>query len=93
MKRQYRFINSAAAAADLPSEPFPRQALVELLGEDRVLVENHRGIAEYGNEKIGVKTKYGEVSISGINLELICMTRCQLVIKGRINSIELHRKG
>lgn len=93
MKRQNGLMDRAASAADLPSEPLPKQTLVELLGDGRVLIENHRGIAEYGNAKIGVKTKYGELSVFGANLELICMTRCQLVIKGQIRSIELRRKG
>ena len=81
-----------AARADLPGEGIPGQCLVELLGENRVLVEGHRGVREYSPEKIGVTVSFGLLCISGCALELIHMSSDQLVIRGRIDAITVHRR-
>lgn len=77
---------------DLPGECFPGQVLVEIAGDSRVLIEQHRGVREYSREKIGVKVCYGLVQVCGSGLELRCMTREQLVISGRIDSVTLKRR-
>lgn len=77
---------------DLPGESLPGQVLVEITGENRVLIENHRGVREYSRERIGVKVKYGLVQVCGSCLELRCMTKDQLVISGRIDGVLLKRR-
>ena len=67
--------------------------IMEVAGDNRVLIENHLGILSYGNERINVKVKYGFISICGCNLEMTQMTKEHLVILGKINSISLHRRG
>lgn len=78
---------------DLPGEQLPGEVLVEILGKNRVLIEHHRGVREYGPERIGVTVKYGLVQISGSGLRLRCMTDDQLVITGCIEAVELLGKG
>ena len=68
------------------------QTIVEILGDRRILIENHRGVVTYSKEKILVKVKYGTVSVCGRNLELTSMTKDQLVIFGNIQCISLHRR-
>lgn len=77
---------------DLPGESLPGQVLVEITGENRVLIENHRGVREYSRERIGVKVKYGLVQVCGSCLELRCMTKDQLVISGCIDGVLLKRR-
>ncbi len=43
----------------------PGQPVVELVGDRRVLIENHIGVTEYGTERICVKVKYGQLSVCG----------------------------
>ena len=78
-------------AADLPDAPMPGQPLVEIYGQDRVLIENHQGVTQYGKEVICIKVKFGQVCISGCQLELARMTKGQLVITGRIDGVGLFR--
>lgn len=66
--------------------------LVELAGENRVLIENHLGISAYSNEKIQVKVSFGELSIQGCGLQLMEICREQLVIRGEIWSVQLIRR-
>ena len=77
---------------DLPGESIPGQVLVEIAGDNRVLIENHRGVREYSRERIGVNVQYGLLLVCGSCLELRCMTREFLVICGRIDGITLKRR-
>mgnify|MGYP002456976651 CR=1 FL=1 len=76
-----------------PAGPRRGQPIVEIAGDRRVLIENHFGVKEYSREKIGVKVKYGLVCVCGCNLELIRMTKEQLIISGRIDAVTLIRRG
>ena len=78
---------------DLPGESIPGQVLVEILGDSRVLIEHHRGVREYSRERIGVNVKYGILQVQGCGLELSRMTREQLIISGRIDCVQLLRRG
>jgi len=93
MKNGQHFLERIADGADLPGEPIPGGSLVEIAGDTRVLIENHYGITQYSRERICVKVKFGLVSICGCNLELIRMTREQLIISGRIEQVGLVRRG
>lgn len=73
-------------------ESVPGQPIVEIAGDRRVLIENHLGVAAYGQEKILTKVKFGTVCICGCNLEIVHMTKDQLVIYGNIDFIKLQRR-
>ena len=77
---------------DLPGEILPRIPLVEILGEHRVLIENHNGVAGYSNNEICVKVRFGVIKISGQDLALARMTGEQLVVSGCIDGVNLCRR-
>lgn len=78
-------------AADLPDEAIPGRPLVEIIDDSRVLIENHKGVTEYGVNLIRVKVKFGSICICGNHLELSRMTKGQLIITGNVDSIQLCR--
>lgn len=69
----------------------PGQPILELAGDRRVLIENHFGVREYSRERITVKVRYGCVSVCGCGLQLMRMTKEQLVICGRIDGVTVLR--
>lgn len=73
-------------------EPVPGLPLIEITGQGRVLIENHRGVCCYGREEIRVRVSYGQISVCGCRLELARMSKQTVVITGRIDSISLHRE-
>ena len=75
------------------NDGLPGVPIVELAEDHRVLIENHSGVVEYGTERISVKVKYGLLCISGLDMELAKMTKDQLVIVGKIESVTIQRKG
>lgn len=87
------WMDRLTAEMDMAEESLPKHPLVEICGERRVLIENHRGVKAYGGEEICVAVSYGVISVQGCNLELARMTREQLVICGRIDGVKLIRRG
>lgn len=91
MKKGQSFWQNLADSADLTGETLPGQWVVELLGDHRVLVENHRGVREYSRETIGIGLASGLLQVMGEDLELVQMTKEQLVIGGTVHQITLVR--
>lgn len=77
---------------DLPGETLPGQVLVEIAGENRVLVEHHMGIREYTRQRIGIQVRFGLIQVMGDCLTLCSMTKEQLIITGRIDGVLLKRR-
>lgn len=92
MKRQGSWLERLMDSADLQGEGVPGQTVAELLGDRRVLIENHGGVTEYGRERIRVRVKYGELWVCGSGLEMMKMTGSQLVITGNVDSICIKRR-
>jgi len=91
MERDKRLLERFTEATDLQDAPIPGVPLIELAGDRRVLMENHCGVTEYGMERVCVKVKFGQVCICGKDLTLAKMTKSQLIVCGRIQSVELYR--
>lgn len=89
MKRQFRLMEQVG----MVEEPIFSLPLIELWGNERVLIERHGGVIEYGTEMITVRLKCGSVSINGTGLKLCRMCAQQLVITGDIHSITLNKEG
>lgn len=87
------FFEHILEQTEISPESVPGQPIIEIAGEHRFLVENHQGVAAYGSEKILINVKFGVVCVCGCHLELIHMTKEQLVICGRIDSVVLQRRG
>ena len=90
MGRGRIFLERLAVEAQRNTEIMPGQPIIEIAGNSRVLIENHSGVMGYSAERILIKVNYGCVSVCGCGLELLKMTREQLVIRGRINGVSLH---
>ena len=93
MKGRKHIFDKMAIAADLSSEPVPKLPLVEIAGERRVLIENHCGVTGYGSQEICVKVRFGHIIICGNGLELVRMTKEQLVVMGTIDGVRFCRGG
>lgn len=91
MKRE-KIFEKLVLSVDLSEEPIPGLPLIEILGNRRVLIENHLGICGYTECELRIKTKLGEICVFGNHLELSKMTKEQLIIGGEIESVKLCRR-
>ncbi len=66
---------------------------VEIIGNSRVVVENHRGIKEYDGRLLRIKCRGCEVQIKGDGLELAALSIDELAVTGTIISVEYSAEG
>lgn len=62
---------------------------MSLLGNKECLIENCKGIIQYENEKIRLKTTIGEASVEGKSLHINEIGEGELLIKGQILNLRL----
>jgi sporulation protein YqfC len=73
---------------DLPAEVVAGVPKLTVTGCRRVLVENHKGITEYGRELIEISGGRVKVRVHGEGLELVAMNHTELLIAGQIFTVE-----
>lgn len=91
MNRAEGILGRLALATDLPDERLPGHSLVEIMDDQRVLIEKHQGVCLYEPTMIHVKVKFGTVCICGCNLEIARMIKEQLIITGKVECVKLIR--
>ena len=82
-----RFLPSAADTIARCVAPLPGIPLVEVCNNRRVLIENHQGVVAYESNEIIIKVRNGTICIAGDRLQLMRMSRYQLIIMGVISSV------
>ncbi len=92
MKKRH-LMEKMLSMVDLYSEPVPGKPLIEIIGNQSMLIENHCGVISYGRESIVVKTKNGCIQICGMRLILTKMSKDILRITGTINTVEIRGRG
>lgn len=74
----------------LPGEVLLDLPRLVMLGNNRMVVENHRGLLEYTEETVRIKTAdSGEIRITGKGLNLLYMAKEELGLAGRFLRIDL----
>ena len=72
----------------LPEDALLGAARLTVVGKRKTLIENHRGILEYGTEYIVVSTGRGKISLTGSGMKLLAMNKSELLISGEIKTVE-----
>ena len=86
-------INRLTDEMRILEQPLPGVPIVEIADCGRVLIENHKGIRQYQQDRIQVCVRYGFLTVTGSCLEITVMTKHKLVILGSIHSVTLERCG
>lgn len=73
--------------------PLSGCTLTEIVGNRRVLIENHNGILKYTHNEICVRTKMGAICLEGKGLEITCISRERLIIVGAVYSVRFYAEG
>lgn len=84
---------SLVRGMDLGVEPIPGQPVLEILGNNRVIIENHQGVTLYLETQINVQVRDGEIQVKGSKLSIIQITDTQIVIMGIICSVHMCKGG
>lgn len=81
-------LERAADVFDLPGDIIAGLPRIQIVGCNELLMENHKGILEYGEDKIDINGGKVMVRIRGNKLELRAMSSRELLIAGHILNIE-----
>ncbi|HHZ13626.1 MAG: sporulation protein YqfC [Caldicoprobacterales bacterium] len=73
---------------ELPKEITLNMPKISLIGNNQMLVENHRGIIEYTPNIIRVNSTVGVIRVQGNELHLRNIAAEDIMISGEIVSIE-----
>lgn len=74
---------------DIPAESLPGAPRITISGGNRVLVEGHRGLLEYAEDRIAAAGPGCRILIKGEGLGLVAMDRQELVVSGKLWAVEL----
>ena len=75
-------------ALEVPDEVSLKVPKLTILKFEQVLIENYKGILEYQDFFVRIQTYIGIININGYQLSLEEMTIDDLIVKGKIESID-----
>ena len=73
---------------EVPDEVNLNVPKVTILNFEEMVIENYKGILEYQDFFIRIQTNIGIVNVNGFNLSLEEMTTDDLMVKGKIESLD-----
>ena len=91
MEKKGGLLERASRALDVPGDVVAGLPRLELIGDGELRMEPHRGILAYGPEEIHISGGKLVVVVRGEGLELRAMNPAQLLITGKITTVELVR--
>ncbi len=77
---------------DIPEEVWSKVPKITITGFEEILIENFKGILEYEDFFARISTKIGVININGFNLKLNQMTEDDILVTGKIESIDFESK-
>ncbi|NLJ33542.1 MAG: sporulation protein YqfC [Firmicutes bacterium] len=72
---------------ELPKDILLDLPRITLLGNLRLVIENHRGLIQYDSVKIRVCLEKGEVVLSGDDLHISMISKEEIVIDGQLKGV------
>lgn len=83
-----RKMNRLDSILEMPKEISTCEPKITILGFNEMLIENYKGILEYQEFFIRINTHIGILNINGYNLNLTEMTKDDILVTGKIESLD-----
>lgn len=87
VKKQNRF----EELLEIPKEISSEKPKLTVMGFEELLVENYKAILEYQDFYVRLSTHIGIININGFELNLNEMTNDDILITGKIESIDFEK--
>jgi len=75
------------SALDMPKEVMLDYPKITIMGEESIVVENHKGLIELSQTVIRLNTKIYIIKISGENLDIKSISQDDIEIEGKITGV------
>lgn len=77
---------------DIPREVSSKIPKITITAFDEIMIENFKGILEYEDFFARINTHIGIININGFNLKLNQMTEDDILVTGRIESVDFEAR-
>ena len=91
-KKKSRLIKKIDNILEIPKEVSTQIPKITIIGFEQLLIENYKGILEYDDFYVKISTFIGSINISGFNLTLNQMTNDDIMINGKIDSLDFEKE-
>lgn len=88
MRKKKKEASKLERILEIPEELSTDRPKITMMGFEQVFIENHKGILEYQDYFIRLNTYIGIININGFNLKLEEMTTDDILVTGKIDSID-----
>jgi sporulation protein YqfC len=82
-----------AELLELPKELVLDRPKLTLVGNCDIMIENYKGVLEYGSDRLRINTGSGIVRITGSGLLIREITSEDIIVSGTIHSLEFVSAG
>lgn len=89
MRKRNRRVDKINEMLEIPVEVMSNEPKITILGFKKVLIENYKSILEYEEFYVKINTYMGAININGFNLKLKEMTDDDIMVLGKIDSIDI----
>ncbi|HEX2947304.1 MAG TPA: sporulation protein YqfC [Clostridia bacterium] len=86
--RKKGFREKLTEMLELPKELVLNIPRITMVGNGDMMIENYKGLVEYGRARIRISTGPGTVKITGIGLVIREITSEDIIISGNIHTLE-----
>lgn len=88
-KKEKKRMSRINELLEIPVEVTSTEPKITILGFKQVLIENYKSILEYEEFYVKINTYMGAININGFNLKLKEMTDDDIMVLGKIDSIDM----
>lgn len=88
MRKRKSMQSRLERALEIPKEISSNEPKITIMGFNEMLIENYKGILEYQEFYIRINTYLGIININGFNLNLTEMTSDDIMITGKIETVD-----
>lgn len=93
MNSNYSIKQKITKVTEIPKEIITGIPVLSITGVTEINLENHNGILEYTDVLIRIRTRCGQLKISGKKLQVEYYSNDEIKICGKISSIEFGSHG
>ncbi|MEE1042622.1 MAG: YabP/YqfC family sporulation protein [Clostridia bacterium] len=76
-----------ADALEMPKDVISNCSKITTYNDNQIIIENYKGILEYTDEKIRIKTPNKILCLSGLGLFINAITDTDILIEGKFHSV------
>ena len=76
---------------EIPKEIYSNEVKITIIGFEEVVIENYKGILEYEEYFVRIKTYTGIININGYGFNLENLSNDDIKVTGKIEGIEFEK--